>query len=333
MRFTVGTLIWTVLCCFKVEGIQVIKVGHQISEGLPILPTAELFDSDTSTSCVLSTGYFDHTSNKYGDAGVTQGMTCHYIFEKGICCGGSFGHQGSRNLLRSDCAELTSSGSWMTLDNEIPQKLAFASNVPIIENGAETGWIVSGGEDLYDVVQDKLYHMDSSLEWTTLDTTMPRARLAHCTVQINENEIAFIGGSPTRTPFKARIGLIDVYNFVDNTWTEGPEIPDIFTNSARFACYKMPNENRVIFGCDTTSKKLYTWDLGTDSMTEYGDCVAPEGIFMKSDDDTTLLYTGFWRPINEFTSANGFSTTIARSQNTHFRGSAFTMPAGTLSCP
>ena len=81
MRFNVETLIWTVLCCFKVEGIQVIKVGHQISEGLPILPTAELFDSDTSTSCVLSTGYFDHTSNKYGDAGVTQGMTCHYIFD------------------------------------------------------------------------------------------------------------------------------------------------------------------------------------------------------------------------------------------------------------
>ena len=83
MRFKAETLFWTVLCYFRVEAIQVIKVGHQISEGLPILPTAELFDSDTSTSCVLSTGYFDHTSNKYGDAGVTYGMMCDYVFEKG----------------------------------------------------------------------------------------------------------------------------------------------------------------------------------------------------------------------------------------------------------
>ena len=131
-----------------------------------------------------------------------QGMVCTYIFDKAICCGGYFGFQWSRNLLRSDCSELTSSGSWVTLEMEVPQKLAFASNVAIVQSGVETGWIVSGGENLYDEVQRQVYQMDSGFEWTTLDTQMPRARLAHCTVQINENEIAFIGGSPTRVPFQ-----------------------------------------------------------------------------------------------------------------------------------
>ena len=131
-----------------------------------------------------------------------QGMVCTYIFDKAICCGGYFGFQRSRNLLRSDCSELTSSGSWVTLEMEVPQKLAFASNVAIVQSGVETGWIVSGGENLYDEVQRQIYQMDSGFEWTTLDTQMPRARLAHCTVQINENEIAFIGGSPTRVPFQ-----------------------------------------------------------------------------------------------------------------------------------
>ena len=333
MKLTTEILVLTLLCYIRIEAIQVIKVGHQETGESLQLPTAELFDTDTSISCLLSTGYFNHTANKYGDAGVTQGMVCNYIFDKGICCGGHFGIMNVRNLLRSDCAELTSSGSWVTLDNEIPQKLNFASNVPLVQSGAETGWIVSGGEDIYDEVQTKLYRMDSNFEWTTLDTDMPRARLAHCTVQINENEIAFIGGSPTKVPFRARISEIDVYNFVDNTWTEGPEIPEIFTNSARFACYKIPNENRVFFGCDVTARKLFTWDLGTNSMDEYGDCVAPEGIFMKSDIDTTLIYTGFWRAINEFTSSSGFSTTIGRSENIHWRGSAFNMPSGSLSCP
>ena len=94
---------------------------------------------------------------------------------------------------------------------EVPQKLAFASNVAIVQSGVETGWIVSGGENLYDEVQRQIYQMDSGFEWTTLDTQMPRARLAHCTVQINENEIAFIGGSPTRVPFQ--VGWLEIFRF------------------------------------------------------------------------------------------------------------------------
>ena len=62
---------------FETDAIQVIKLGHQEFQ-LEGLPTVELFDTDTSTSCVLSSSYFDHTSNKYGDAGVTQGKMSNF---------------------------------------------------------------------------------------------------------------------------------------------------------------------------------------------------------------------------------------------------------------
>ena len=71
MMKLVSTLIVSLIFGNLTDAIQVIKVGHQEFqlEG----STVELFDEDTSTSCVLSSSYFDHTSNKYGDAGVTEG--------------------------------------------------------------------------------------------------------------------------------------------------------------------------------------------------------------------------------------------------------------------
>ena len=78
MKLTTDTLVLTLLCYIITEAIQVIKVGHQETGESLQLPTAELFDTDTSISCVLSTGYFNHTANKYGDAGVTQGKMSNF---------------------------------------------------------------------------------------------------------------------------------------------------------------------------------------------------------------------------------------------------------------
>ena len=43
-----------------------------------------------------------------------------------------------------------------------------------------------------------LYWLDEHLRWTTLDTAMPSPKSYHCSVQINDCEIAIIGGSDAR---------------------------------------------------------------------------------------------------------------------------------------
>ena len=43
-----------------------------------------------------------------------------------------------------------------------------------------------------------LYWLDEHLRWTTLDTALPTPLSYHCSVQINDCEIAIIGGSNAR---------------------------------------------------------------------------------------------------------------------------------------
>ena len=43
-----------------------------------------------------------------------------------------------------------------------------------------------------------LYWLDEHLRWTTLDTAMPSPKSYHCSVQINDCEIAIIGGTNAR---------------------------------------------------------------------------------------------------------------------------------------
>ena len=112
-----------------------------------------------------------------------------------------------------------------------------SSSLPIKSNGVDVGWLVSGGfskhkwsqvgpylffsfPDIYKEGTSSLYLLNSDLTWTTLDTTMPIPLMTHCTVQINDNTVAFIGGKPTADNIK--VEQIYLYHLDTNEWTDGP---------------------------------------------------------------------------------------------------------------
>ena len=85
-----------------------------------------------------------------------------------------------------------------------------------------------------------LYWLDEHLRWTCLDTAMPTAKSYHCSVQINDCEIAFIGGDNATT-------AIEIYNYKENTWRLGPEL-DIDplptpSHTYQVACGKIIDKN------------------------------------------------------------------------------------------
>ena len=65
------------------QAIQWVRVGHYHND---VLPKTEIFHTSDQSYCTINS-YYDATSNKYGDAGVTRGMMCDYVFEKGTVFG------------------------------------------------------------------------------------------------------------------------------------------------------------------------------------------------------------------------------------------------------
>ena len=121
-------------------GIQYVRVGHQHSDQLPI---TETIDSDDNTICQAPQSYYEFTANHHGDGGVTQGMACDYVFDKGICCGGYFGQMGFgggqlRYLVNPSCGHLDSSG-WTSLPS-MPK--ALTQHASLVYNDK---WLISGG--------------------------------------------------------------------------------------------------------------------------------------------------------------------------------------------
>ena len=62
-----------------IEAIQWVRVGHKHDDDLP---KTEIYHTSDQSYCTINS-YYDATTNKYGDAGVTYGMMCDYVFEKG----------------------------------------------------------------------------------------------------------------------------------------------------------------------------------------------------------------------------------------------------------
>ncbi len=110
---------------------------------------------------------------------------------------------------------------------------------------------------------------------------MPEERQGHCVVQIDDCKVAVIGGcanadcSVTASPF------IQVYNFEDSSWEQGPEWNE---NTMAFtACSKVTDmktfETIVIIGCTThdagnnAGNNVLTWNTNTNkvevSITNY----------------------------------------------------------------
>ena len=66
-----------------------------------------------------------------------------------------------------------------------------------------------------------MFWLNSDLSWTELRSNMTIPLMGHCTVQINETFVAFIGGTPDSE--EVRVEQICLYDLENNEFTKGPE--------------------------------------------------------------------------------------------------------------
>ena len=63
-----------------VRSIQWVRVGFQHNN---VLPKTEILNTSDRSYCTIHS-FYEATTNKYGDAGVTYGSMCDYVFDKGL---------------------------------------------------------------------------------------------------------------------------------------------------------------------------------------------------------------------------------------------------------
>ena len=63
-----------------IQAIQWVRVGFQHNN---VLPKTEILNTSDQSYCTIHS-FYNATTNKYGDAGVTFGSMCDYVFDKGL---------------------------------------------------------------------------------------------------------------------------------------------------------------------------------------------------------------------------------------------------------
>ena len=214
---------------------ELIVLGGMDAADLGLAP--EAWDYLSKSPC-NTPSYFDFTAREGLDDGVYEGMVCDYVHERSICCGGEFGANAGRWLAQDDCGYLEGN-SWISFD-EMPNELVFPSAAPVTIDCANY-WLVSGGESKLDSIftkqniftsfpsdhlmepQTAMYLLDESLTWSTFEFELPVPMVAHCTVQIDENMIAFIGGVTDASNVKKADRINSIFIWNDGEWEYGPE--------------------------------------------------------------------------------------------------------------
>merc|ERR1712079_114486 len=80
------------------------------------------------------------------------------------------------------------------------------------------------------------YWLDEDMTWETVPDEMEEPRIDHCQVQINDCEIAFIGGcrgdDTSACSDVTASDVVDIWNYKERTWRTGPKLMlDISKNS------------------------------------------------------------------------------------------------------
>lgn len=249
-------------------------------------------------------------------------MFCEYVFERGVCCGG----HDTQNLLPNtnmcgfyDCDE----DKWVNM-HDFPLALYYEASTVVKRYGEDYGLMVSGGyrkcheltekvdnfpaffSDRYGIsIQQRkeVYLLNKHFRWDELNTEMPNERSGHCMVQINDCEVAFIGGSSESISTTTTIGAldtVDIYNFVENTWRAGPtyvcffnrphfEFPALLSKAftefqlkllmhfLRLAeAVQLPAcglvrdriyfDDKVVIGCGSNTANVQIWSLDSDEV-------------------------------------------------------------------
>ena len=73
-----------------------------------------------------------------------------------------------------------------------------------------------------DQTLQKMYLLNESLSWSTFPDELPEPMAGHCTVQINETTIAFIGGVSDVDNVMSRDRIENIHVWNDGNWDLGP---------------------------------------------------------------------------------------------------------------
>jgi len=269
-------------------------------------------------------------------------MICDFVFGKGLCCGG---HDPSNLTVPNtdicglfDCQEQT----WTNIHDFPISQLLYEAATVLRRHGKDYGWLVSGGEyqsgsSPSSIPKKGLYMMTDHFRWEDMNAVMPTPRSGHCMVQINDLEVAFIGGSELFSSL-TYYDTIDIYNFEENTWRVGPQLQEAIQLPA---CGMVRDsiflDDKVIIGCGSNTANLQIWSLENDEiyLSDFTcptiDISTPTNAKFKSLDDQTLILTNtFNGESHTFTAEYGFESVFTGML--HYGGDTFVANSGYVEC-
>lgn len=171
------------------------------------------------------------------------------------------------------------------------------------------------------------------VHWDYLSDELPESRSKHCQVQINDCEVAFIGGERG----DLNNDVIDIWNFKERTWRT--KTLDSSVNYPACGILKdRTNQHRtVVIGCGRDSTVVQYWDLETNQI-HLSAFQCPDALSASDEDghfdelnDNYLIFTNSQEYVYRFDLENGFVYTGTTSVS-HHGGDSFVAPRGTVEC-
>jgi hypothetical protein len=286
---------------------------------------SETYDTESNQGCNI-TSYESIT-------GAIQGMMCDFAFGKGFCCGGLIPIPLVPNVYTDMCTIYDCFLDTWSRFHDLPKKLSHASGTVVVgETGRDIGYLVSGGQVSNDGIDlNMLYWLDEHLRWTTLDTALPTPLSYHCSVQINDCEIAIIGGSNASH-------AIHIYNYKENTWRMGPELDTAPTSLIQLACEKIVDKSNyhtyvVIGGIGTYEPRIWDTQTGVVIIDDQADPAAYNKRYHRLDENTLIMSNGPAGGIYTYRVDEGFMALSPLAPLAdHSLGDSFLAPRRTTTC-
>ena len=142
--------------------------------------------------------------------------------------------------------------------------------------------------------------LKEDLTWEMVNTQVPIEIHGHCAVQINDCEVALIGGNTGLPPTAAPSSKIYIYNFKSNEWRERdalldpnsdpPEPLDLYGVSCAKVMEKTTGATKILFGFgENLDTGLWEWELSSDRFNKvWKNPGIPPGKFKSLDENTIV---------------------------------------------
>jgi len=281
----------------------------------------------------------------------TTDQVCDYVFGKGMCCSGILDNAASPMESTNVCMYYDCfTDTWVPV-TDIPAKLLCHRGNVIKHKGRDYKWLIAGGliETSSGARSKAMYWLDEDMTWETVPDEMEEPRIDHCQVQINDCEIAFIGGcrgdDTSACSDVTASDVVDIWNYKERTWRTGPNLKTGINKPACGVLMDRTDYHKVVvIGCGesfTVPSYLQVWNLATNmiynTMFECPDAdgnTQTDAGHFKELDDSYLVFTNAAGHAYTFNLETGFSesTNLTNSGGMHTGGDSFVADRGTTKC-